>query len=262
MTTSTSALRRFCLALTLLSASFSARSQTIAIDHYDINDAVLSGHGNWHHSYNGTITPGSGFVNFIPGTSANYFGGSGTLNDGVTGGSVDNSQLFVTSASDGTTLNPTIFLTLDFSTPAANQYWAVNTIEIFGGNIGDNAIPGAITSVDVGIIGPTGGAAATPFATADFGPGINMNGLVVNDLIDLSSTPLSSLPVWTLVLSNFQGTVGNWFSITEINVSGELVTASAVPAPATAWLMSTALLMLFYAGSSRRESSSRCLVPL
>lgn len=251
MKTSTFFLRRFCLPLALLLTSFSAWSQQIAIDHYDINDAVLSGHGNWQHSYNGTITPGSDFVNFIPGTSATYFGGSGTLNDGVIGSSTHDSQLFVTTATDGTTLNPTIFLTLDFSTPAANQYWAVDSIEIFGGNISNNSIPGAITSVDVGIIGPTGGAVATPFTTVDFGPEVNKDGLMVNDLLTLSGGSLSSIPVWTLVLSNFQGTVGNWFSITEIDVSGTLNTVSAVPAPATAWLMSAALLMLFCVGRRR-----------
>jgi hypothetical protein len=231
--------RGLCGGLALLAASFSIEAAQIAIDHYDINDAVLSGHGNWFHTYNGTINNGVNFTNFIPGTTAAYQFGSGTLNDGVIGNSTSNSQLFVTpAATDGTPISPAIFLTLDFTTGGP---WLVSHIEIYGGDITDNQIPGAITSVEVGLIGPTGGAPDTSFATTAFGPTTNQNGLLVNDLIGLSSTNLATTPAWTVVLSDFQGTVGNWFSITEIKVYGQQAPAGSVPEPATLALVAIGL---------------------
>jgi len=69
--------RALC-AVALAMALGSAQAALIAIDHYDINDAVLSGHGNWQHTYGGTITPGTPFFqNGQFGTTASYFGGSG-----------------------------------------------------------------------------------------------------------------------------------------------------------------------------------------
>ncbi|HOW76647.1 MAG TPA: hypothetical protein P5102_18220 [Candidatus Competibacteraceae bacterium] len=67
----------------LLSGSVTlANAVEISIDHYDINDAVESGHGNWSHIYNGTITSGANFTNFgFLGTTATYQFGSGTLNE-------------------------------------------------------------------------------------------------------------------------------------------------------------------------------------
>lgn len=238
-------LRQLLAGFICLFFSMPGWSQPIGITFYDINDAVLSGHGNWFHSYSGTITPGQSFTNFTNlGTRANYQGGSGTLNDGVVGGT-GSSQLFVTTASDGTILNPTLFLTLDTSEP-----WLVNRIEIFGGDIATNSIPGALTSVDVGIIGPTGGAGAAPFTATAFGPVQNLDGIFVNDAIDLSGSAIASTPAWALVLSNFQGTVGNWFSISEIKVYGEAV--SNVPLPASIWMMGSALPLLV--GFGRRKA--------
>ncbi|QSA97142.1 VPLPA-CTERM sorting domain-containing protein [Methylococcus sp. EFPC2] len=239
---------KLSLGLTLFALSSSAWSQQIAIDHYDINEAVLSGHGNWFHTYDGTITPGAHFVNIEPaGTVATYQFGSGTLNDGVVGGT-GASQLFVTpAASDGTVIRPAIFLTLDVSKP-----WRVDKVEIYGGEVATNSIPGAITAVDVGVLGPTGGVPVISFNTTPFGPTQNKDGIDVNDLIDLSATPLASTPAWALVLSNFQGTVGNWFSISEIKVYGEPV--ATVPVPAAAWLMGSALAGLV--GYGRRRGSN------
>lgn len=230
--------------LALLAYSVTGWSQPISIAYYDINDAVLSGHGNWFHNYSGAITSGNTFTNLgNPGTIANYQGGSGTLNDGVIGG-VSSSQLFVTpAASDGTSINPVLFLTLDTSNP-----WRVNKIEIYGGDTTGNSIPGALTSFDVGIIGPSSSPTAN-FATTAFGPVQNSVGIFVNDSADLSASILAATPAWALVLSNFQGTVGNWFSITEIKVYGEAV--SNVPLPASAWLMLSALTGLF--GLGRRK---------
>jgi hypothetical protein len=242
---------RLCGGLSLLLASFSSGAVQIAIDHYDINDAVLSGHGNWSHTYNGTISSGVNFTNDIAGgTTATYQFGSGTLNDGVIGNGTFNSQLFVTpAATDGTPISPVIFLTLDFTTGGP---WLVSRIEIYGGDITDNAIPGAITAVDVGLLGPNGVVPGTSFATTAFGPTQNSQAVLVNDLIDLSSSGLSTTSAFTVVLSNFQGTVANWFSITEIKVFGDQAPTNPVPAPAAMPLFSLGLAVM--AGARRFRS--------
>ena len=223
------------LAMTTLCCA-AAQAQQIAVDHYDINDAVLSGHGgDWSHTYDGTITPGVGFVNnTYAGTSAAYQFGSGTLNDGVIAASLAGTQLFVTTATDGTVLNPTIFLTLDFSNGAGP--WLVDHIDIFGGDISANFIPGAISNVTVGLIGPGVVPVPKSFATTAFGPGLNAAGGFTNDRISMAGSGLELAPSFALVLSDFQGTVGNWFSITEIKVYG-VQAAAAVPEPHTYALM-------------------------
>jgi len=241
-------MRQLIAALALATAASATLAVPIAVHHYDINDAVISGHGNWNHSYSGTVTPVGGFThNSFAGTRATYQGGSGTLNDGVIPNLPGNfpptdTMLFVRNASDGTVLSPAIFLTLDFLGGAGP--WFVDRVEVWGGDLFLNAIPGAITGFSVGIIGPGGGAPAQGFTSTPFGPGLNINGEVVNDAVDLAGSGLENTPAWAVVLSDFEGNVGEWFSITEIRVFGRQVPVNGVPEPPGALLVMLAVAAL------------------
>lgn len=240
-------MRHLFATLFLAAAATVAHAVPIAVHHYDINDAVLSGHGNWNHAYGGTITPGASFMhNSFGGTAATYFGGSGTLNDGVIPNLPGNfpptdTMLFVRNASDGTVLHPTIFLTLDF---LGGGPWFVDRIEIWGGDLFLNSIPGAVTGFSVGLIGPGGGVPAQAFTSTAFGPGLNIDGEVVNDAVDLAGSGLENTPAWAVVLSDFEGSVAEWFSITEIRVFGRQVPANGVAEPPAVLLVMLALAAL------------------
>ncbi len=251
-------MRKTLLAAFLASTCMVASAVPIVIDHYDINAAVTSGHGNWDHTYNGTITPtGTTFTNYTHfGTEATYFGGSGTLNDGVIANHPGNfppteTQLFVNTASDGTSLHPAIFLTLDFTTGGP---WYVNRIELWGGDLFLNNIPGAITGVTVDIIGPNGSPGPQAFSTTAFGPGLNVNGEFVNDEVDLFGSGLDTTAAWAVVLSDFRGDVFNWFSITEVRVFGTQVPDDPGQAPEPGTLMLVAAAMLGLAWRARRSA--------
>jgi hypothetical protein len=222
----------------------------IPIAGYDINDAVISGHGFWAHSYGGTITPGVGFFNnTFPGTTATYSGvGGGTLNDGIIGTLETNTQLFVApQATDGTLISPAIFLTLSFA-------YTITELALYGGDIPTNAIPGTLTGVTVTISGPMGTQSDT-FAldgTTAFGPATNSNGELVNDRIVIPNTsPLFGLPAFTVTLSDFQGGLANWFSLTEVTLDGARFVGVPVPAPGSVLLLS---LGLFALGAAKRRT--------
>jgi hypothetical protein len=206
----------------------------ISIASYDVGEAVLSGHGNWAHVYTGKIEPGFSFVNFSAlGTTAAYTGGGGTLNDAVIGKSVQETQLFVAGNQP---IHPRLSLILDPKTE-----WHIERVEIYGGDFG-NFIPGALTGLSLALEGSQGSTPSIPFLTTAFAT--EMGGALVNDLVDLSGTDLKGKAARTVLLSDFQGTFENWFSITEIRVYGTPVEAQPIPLPGTLWLLVAAFLAL------------------
>lgn len=228
----------------------------IPISGYDINDAVISGHGLWSHSFSGTITPGAGFVhNTFPGTKATYSGvGSGTLNDGVISTSIGANQLFVAgpTATDGTSFDPTIFLTM----PAA---YTVETIDLYGGGEFEvNGIPGAFTGVTVTLLKTDFTTISETFVTSEFGPLNGATGVLINDRIDLTGSTLDGVAAYTVILSDFTGTghIGGWFSITEVELFGDrFVDPGRVPEASTLAIWTLGGLT---AAAVYRRRKSRC----
>ena len=212
------------VALAAFAAPATANAATIVS--YDIAGATGSGFGGWSHSYTGTITPNGGAVD--------YTGGSGTLNDGTSGSSAADTQLF------DRRFAPVIKLVLDAT-------YKVSTLS-FLTNYPGNAIPGNLSSVDVTIGGNT-----QSVSLVNFGPNIG-NAYLPNDLATLNAL-LSSTATNTITLSNFvsdNGTgYGGYFAIGEIAVDGTL-SAGGVPEPA-AWAMMLAGFGLV--GSAMRRRS-------
>ena len=243
-------LLRIFFALGVVSASFAG---PISFNGYDISNAVLTGNGNWAHTFDGTITPGVNFTNFTnPGTTATYSGvGSGTLNDGVIGASISNSQLFVTPGAENppdptfVPVEPEIILTL-------SHPYTINTIEIFGGDIPNNAIPGAITGVTIGLIAFDFSFHQETFLTEGFGTVLSSVGVQVNDRVTLTGSTLEGIPAVAVSLFAFQGNVSNWISITEITLDGDrFVPSNPIPEPTTGLLAAFALAALVWRGSQR-----------
>lgn len=220
------ALFSFCVWLGCV--SLADASIQLPISGYDIGDAVLSGHGNWAHTYDGTITPGFIFTNnSFPGTQATYSGvGNGTLTDGVIGSTESTTQLFVPApgATDGTPLDPFITFTLPLA-------YTVDQIDIYGGDIPGNGIPGAITEVVVELLLTDFTTVSETFSTTGFGTVMSALGVPVNDRIDLTGSSLEGLGAYAVTLYGFvtpgagggiSGTEGGWFSITEVEMFGDL----------------------------------------
>lgn len=185
---------------------------------YDITHAETSGFGGWHHTYNGTIAGlGDGL--------ADYYGGSGTLNDGSLGTSEQDTQLFGNS---GVTI--TLFL---------DQLYTVNSLSIFGGNYASNSIPGALRGMSVKM-----GNTVQNFFSTDFG--------VKGDFVDLAGTDLALQKTDTIVLSNFVPGYATYFSIAEIVVDGVEQGSSNVPEPGSLILVGMGLAAAF--GARRKQA--------
>lgn len=202
----------------------------ISIAGYDIDDAVLPASGR--HAYNGTVTPSG--VSFehtvhgefddytISGQTATYRGGTGTLTDGYIGAGLDahflgtfNTMRFLTpQASDGTPINPAITFTM----AAAST---IDAIDLYGGDLlGDNRLPGMITDVAVTLILPDLSTITETIATMPFGyswdDGTDGGGHQYNDRLDLTGTSLEGVEAVAFQLSDFQGTLNNQFSLSEV----------------------------------------------
>lgn len=187
-----------------------ASADTVSISTYDIIDSPESGAGGWSHTYSQPFVPtGIDPVQLV--RLGTYTGGFGTLNDGVIGTSVSNTHLFFT----GTRAKPVITLHLSSAT-------FVDTIEIFGGDIDFNAIPGGLSQLNVTI-----GGSSLSLSTEPFGV-LGASGTPVNDRVTLVGTPLAEIATDTIVLTDVVG-VFEQFSITEITVSGR----PAVTPPST-----------------------------
>jgi hypothetical protein len=211
------------LSLGLLSVS-RADADPIVVTGYDITDALVSGSGGWAHTYTGTITPTT-----VPGVNfqvANYTGGGGTLNDGIIGKTILNSQLFDVAARST--------ITLHFA-----DVQRVTEISLFGGDIPQNSVPGSLRgTVTVTANGVTADVPAQPFGR------FSVIGIPVNDHLALAGTPLEGILASSISLSGFHSEflddrpIGN-YSITEITVN---VPQSPVPEPTTLSLIVTAIV--------------------
>lgn len=223
-----------------------SHAAAITITGYDIDNAVLSGHGSWAHSYDGSITPGVSFSNNgLSGTVAEYSGqGSGTLTDGITNSDANATQLFVNpAASDGTAITPEITLYLD-------GVYTLDKLNIFGGNVFSNSIPGSITGLTISVVTSESHVFSQSFSTVAFGP-TSAFGKQYNDSVTLTGSTLDGLEATAVVLSAFQGSTSNWFSIAEIALEGtEVITPPPVPEPASWALMIGGLVI---AGSAIRR---------
>ena len=133
----------------------------------------MSGSGGWAHTYTGTITP-----TIVPGVNsqvANYAGGGGTLNDGIIGGTVLNTQLFDVAAGS--------IITLHFA-----DVQRIDEISLFGGDIPGNSVPGSLRgTVTVTANGVTAAVPAQPFGR------LSAIGIPVNDHLALAGTPLEGI---------------------------------------------------------------------
>lgn len=182
----------------------------VAITSYDISEAVESGFGGWSHSFDGAIAPVRPFtLAGNPGTVASYTNGSGTLNDGVIGTGTTTTQLFVQGPVDDTsTITPRITLKLGASVK-------VTRLLISGGEFGtSNIYPGVLTGVRV-----TVGGQSQVFMTIDTGSAGALQ--PVDDIVDLTGSPLADIATDTIILDQFSIGFGfDQFAITEITVEG------------------------------------------
>ncbi len=197
----------------------------ITITHYDILNAARAGTGGWNHNYNGTITDtGMGSANGVQFTRADYFGGSGTLNDGIIGSGVGDTQLFANNSF----ASPVITLHLP-------GLYSIDDITLYSFATG-NSIPGAIAGFDVTIGGFT-----ESFNSSE--PTDN------NEFVMITGSTLDGIGTTTIQLSNFihdgSNTLTELFAISEIVINGSLV-----PAPGAIALLGLAGLI----GGRRRRA--------
>jgi tetratricopeptide (TPR) repeat protein len=203
-------------------AQVAAVSGPVSVVSYDIIQTPLSGWGQWAHVYSGAIvdTGRTTGPDCVAGTQiANYSGGSGTINDGVTdAANTDSTHLLcMGAASDGQPVRPEI--TVRFA-----QAVFIDRIIVHGGGASFNIYPGAIDSATVRI----GATQATVISVPAGTP--NDIGVLRDDVFDLTTTSLSSIPTTEASLSDivtsYFGVPLNQAAIAEITVEGRV---AAIP---------------------------------
>lgn len=207
-------------ALVLACAVATATAAPAVISSYDITGTQPSGTGGWSHSYTGTMLGNT------------YTGGSGTLNDGLAPGSEQNNHLFFFSD------NPVITLHLAESTK-------VNSIDILGGLLSGNAIPGTLNGWSVTI-----GGQAVSLTSVGFSPSCASG--PCDDRVSLIGTGLEFIATQTIVLSQFTGIGGQWpnhFSASEIVVNG----TTAVPEPEAFAMVASGLALMALARARQQR---------
>jgi len=204
---------------------------TPAITGYNVQNALSSDFvTGWTHEYTGNI------VN-LANNVVSYTGGTGTLADGTLGTTTTTTQLFRTA--DNTSI--TIFL---------DNYYALESVSLFGGGI-TKAVSGSITGAT--------------FTNAPLNLSTNINSTAFGDN-NVAETPVNdrfsfgtSLPgtpktfVNQFTISNIQGNLGGYFTISEIQVAGTVL--SPIPEPSTYALMLGGLGLVGFMAARRRRTA-------
>ena len=206
---------------------------------YEILNANPSGTGGWEHSYDGEIIDLGADLSGNP--IREYYGGTGTLADGIIGNSVFDSQLFRVDSSAS--------ITLFF-----DDYYFLDRVSIFGGPE-SNEIPGGIETATFSVW-PDELSEEFSFTQTGIPFGAlsarSISPIGINDefLLSGSNSLFSLIPVDMLTISNIQTDgIGVWsgsYSITEIQVS-------AVPEPSTYALMLGGLGLVGFMATRRRK---------
>ncbi len=199
-----------------------AKAEMVNITSYDILNTPTDGFGGWHHTYNGTIdittpekvlvTDNSG-TNY-PGSLANYSEGQGTLNDGITGTGIANTQLFATNYA------PEIKLYFD-------QSYLLDNITLFSHEGGSGStVTGNITYFNI-----TAGTTTLTFASESASEDNH-------EFATLAGTLIGAEAIDCITISSFQtgGLEPYFMAISEIRLQG-----TPIPIPGAVWLLGTGL---------------------
>lgn len=191
----------------------------VTVTGYDVVNAEPSGFGlMWSHSYTGAMTNNGRLVN--------YTGGSGSMNNGIIENTIQGTQLF--SVYD----HPVITVYLDGT-------YNISTIELYGGDIAYNGIPGILTGWTVGIGSTSQYYSSTPFGNTCLA-GLCNDYVTLNAGQQAIATNQFTLSGFTTDQSNLWK---NYFSIAEIKDDGQGGPA-AVPEPVTLLLLGFGLVGL------------------
>jgi hypothetical protein len=200
---------KMCTSIVLFALSLPASAALISIESYDVDNTSQSFAG-WSHNYDGNIIPDADLYD--------YTDGSGTLNDGVIGTAVDNTHLFVVDNDSS--------ITVYF-----NSSFSLESLSLYSFGPTSNGIPGNISGALITMSG-----VSQFFNTSGFGPA-NPDGNNGRDhsheFIDFSGSLLDGLSASSLTISEVQteGRYTDYFSISEIEVTGSSIRETEVSEP-------------------------------